>query len=223
MGKWDADAENRIADASNFVGWTESGGVSESEKAFGEDGILLGDAGEFGCRDRIRLDAQQGGRGGGQYRESFCRFGCGERPDEFAECGDDFIRAQFGIQQKVLESNAEWLRVVGGEFDRFIERVTGSEYGGGGFDFRSEIAGSTCKPVQDHARGTGDGEIVRSQARETEFLVFERGGPERFAEHGIDTQTLGNQPHEGGYPAAMPVSFIAGTGHLGVYRRNRVV
>jgi hypothetical protein len=50
--------------------------------------------------------------------------------------------------------------------------------------------------------------------------VFERGGFERLASHAIDARILSDGPREGGYPAAMPVSFIAGTGHLGVYRRN---
>jgi len=62
--------------------------------------------------------------------------------------------------------------------------------------------------------------MVFSQARETEILVLERGGFERLANHAIDAHILSDGPREGGHPAAMPVSFIAGTGHLGVYRRN---
>src|SRR6476661_4061877 len=64
VGEWNADSENRVADASNFDGWAEGGGVCEAEKALREDRIPFGNAGEFSCRDRFRLQTQQrrGGR-----------------------------------------------------------------------------------------------------------------------------------------------------------------
>jgi hypothetical protein len=75
--------------------------------------------------------------------------------------------------------------------------------------------------LQDQASDAGDSGFGPPETRQPKFLMFECSAIERLANFSVDADAFSNAPRERGYPAAMPVSFIAGTGHLRVYRQSK--